>query len=195
MIAAGYEDGNDASSLRSDLMLRWRWTCRHPTASLYRRHLPSGEPADARALLRMGRAMVDLYCEFQAGPKRITLDIETRSMRFMAASSCGCSMRITMNTAFSRSSCSMARVALSPPCFAPPSGRRQGIRAFLRRLLRAIAPTGQTPRSCCAAIAIIAVPKFLTGAGPTASITSWASRDHDIAPAYRGPRGQHQGAL
>jgi hypothetical protein len=32
---------------------------------------------DARALLRMGRAMVDLYCEsFQRVPKRITLDID-----------------------------------------------------------------------------------------------------------------------
>ena len=32
---------------------------------------------DARALLRMGRAMVDLYCEsFQQVPKRITLDID-----------------------------------------------------------------------------------------------------------------------
>ena len=41
--------------------------------------------ADARAVLRMGRAMVDLYC-FPA--KRITLDIvlTTRSTRSMAAS-------------------------------------------------------------------------------------------------------------
>jgi len=28
MIAAGYEDGNDASSLRSDPMSRWRWIYR-----------------------------------------------------------------------------------------------------------------------------------------------------------------------
>ena len=33
MIAAGYEDGNDAGSLRSDPCSRRRWTCRHPTAS------------------------------------------------------------------------------------------------------------------------------------------------------------------
>src|SRR3954453_5623508 len=32
---------------------------------------------DARALLRMGRAMVDLYCaSFAAAPERITLDLD-----------------------------------------------------------------------------------------------------------------------
>jgi hypothetical protein len=32
---------------------------------------------DVRALMRMGRAMVDLYCElFAKVPKRITLDID-----------------------------------------------------------------------------------------------------------------------
>ena len=36
-----------------------------------------GNLPDVRALLRMGRAMVDLYCEFFATvPKRITLDID-----------------------------------------------------------------------------------------------------------------------
>ena len=34
-------------------------------------------PPDVRAVLRMGRAMVDLYCEsFATVPKRITLDID-----------------------------------------------------------------------------------------------------------------------
>jgi hypothetical protein len=65
MIAAGYEDGNDADSLRSDPMFTAldltpsdRELCSQPTISRLE-NLP-----DARALLRMGRAMVDLYCEF-----------------------------------------------------------------------------------------------------------------------------------
>jgi hypothetical protein len=79
MIAAGYEDGNDASSLRRDPMFKMaldlapsdRELCSQSTISRLE-NLP-----DARALLRMGRAMVDLYCEsFRQVPKRITLDID-----------------------------------------------------------------------------------------------------------------------
>ncbi len=79
MIAAGYEDGNDANCLRSDPMFKMaldltpsdRELCSQSTISRLE-NLP-----DVRALLRMGRAMVDLYCEsFPAVPKRITLDID-----------------------------------------------------------------------------------------------------------------------
>lgn len=80
MIAAGYEDGNDASSLRVDPMFKMaldltpsgtRALCSQPTISRLE-NLP-----DTRALLRMGRAMVDLYCEsFPTVPKRIVLDID-----------------------------------------------------------------------------------------------------------------------
>src|SRR6202048_1283623 len=79
MIGAGYEDGNDASSLRSDPMFKMaldlspsdRELCSQSTISRLE-NLP-----DARALLRMGRAMVDLYCEsFHNVPKRIALDID-----------------------------------------------------------------------------------------------------------------------
>jgi len=79
MIAAGYEDGNDASSRRSDPMFKMaldlspsdRELCSQSTISRLE-NLP-----DARTLLRMGRAMVDLYCEsFGQVPKRITLDID-----------------------------------------------------------------------------------------------------------------------
>src|ERR1700680_1022547 len=79
MIAAGYEDGNHASSLRGDPMFKMaldltpsdRELCSQSTISRLE-NLP-----EARALLRMGRAMVDLYCEsFQRVPKRITLDID-----------------------------------------------------------------------------------------------------------------------
>jgi hypothetical protein len=79
MIAAGYEDGNDANSLRSDPMFKMamdlspsdRELCSQSTISRLE-NLP-----DARALLRIGRAMVDLYCDsFRQVPKRITLDID-----------------------------------------------------------------------------------------------------------------------
>ena len=87
----------------------------------------------------MGRAMVDLYCEFfKQVPNGSRSTSTTRSMRFMAASSCGCSMRITMNTAFSRSSVDgegrFITAVLRPA--KRPGGKE--IRAFLRRLLRAI---------------------------------------------------------
>jgi hypothetical protein len=79
MIGAGYEDGNDASSLRSDPMFKMaldlspseRELCSQSTISRVE-NFP-----DTRALLRMGRAMVALYCEsFASVPKRIVLDID-----------------------------------------------------------------------------------------------------------------------
>src|SRR5580692_7775290 len=79
MISAGYEDGIDANSLRSDPIFKMaldltpsdRELCSQSTISRLE-NLP-----DARALLRMGRAMVDLYCEsYSQVPKRIVLDID-----------------------------------------------------------------------------------------------------------------------
>src|SRR5450755_874786 len=79
MIAAGYEDGIDANFLRSDPMFKMaldltpsdRELCSQSTISRLE-NLP-----DVRALLRMGRAMVDLYCNsFACVPNRITLDID-----------------------------------------------------------------------------------------------------------------------
>jgi hypothetical protein len=79
MIAAGYEDGNDASDLRRDPLFKMaldlapsdRELCSQPTISRL-----ENQP-DVRSLLRMGRAMVDLYCaSFRQVPKRIVLDID-----------------------------------------------------------------------------------------------------------------------
>src|SRR2546423_14342727 len=79
MIAAGYEDGNDASELRRDPLFKMaldrapsdRELCSQPTISRLE-NLP-----DVRSLLRMGRAMVDLYCaSFRQVPKRIVLDVD-----------------------------------------------------------------------------------------------------------------------
>ena len=79
MIAAGYEDGNDANLLRSD-----------PVFKMAQDTLPSDRDLASqsticrlenlpgvRQLLAMGRAMVDLYCaSFRQVPKRIVLDID-----------------------------------------------------------------------------------------------------------------------
>src|SRR6195952_4849921 len=79
MIAAGYEDGNDADRLRRDPMFKLAMgrlpddadLCSQPTISRLE-NLP-----DARALLRMGRAMVDHYCQsFRQVPRRIVLDVD-----------------------------------------------------------------------------------------------------------------------
>ena len=79
MIAAGYEDGNDADRLRTDPMFKLAMErledeaalCSQPTISRLE-NLP-----DTRMLLRMGQAMVDLYCaSFRQVPNRIVLDVD-----------------------------------------------------------------------------------------------------------------------
>jgi hypothetical protein len=79
MIAAGYEDGNDAAMLRHDPAFKLALDrlpdaaalCSQPTISRLE-NLP-----DLRALLRMGRAMVALYCaSFRRVPRRIVLDLD-----------------------------------------------------------------------------------------------------------------------
>jgi hypothetical protein len=79
MIAAGYEDGNDADVLRHDPMFK-----------LAMGRLPTSEPLcsqstisrlenlpDKRTLLRMGYDLIDLYCDsFRQVPRRIVLDID-----------------------------------------------------------------------------------------------------------------------
>jgi len=77
MIAAGYEDGNDATSLRTDPMFKMALDrapsgddlCSQSTISRLENLL------DLRALLRTGRMLIDFYCaSFRQVPKRITLD-------------------------------------------------------------------------------------------------------------------------
>jgi Transposase DDE domain group 1 len=79
MIAAGYEDGNDATALRHDPAFKLALDrlpeaaalCSQPTISRLE-NLPG-----VRALLRTGRAMVALYCaSFRQVPKRIVLDVD-----------------------------------------------------------------------------------------------------------------------
>src|SRR6202047_1926090 len=78
MIAAGYEDGNDADTLRCDPMFKVALDrlpsdeelCSQSTISRLE-NLP-----DVRALLRLGRGLIEQYCaSFRQPPKRIRLDI------------------------------------------------------------------------------------------------------------------------
>lgn len=79
MIAAGYEDGNDANGLRADAVFKMalerlpseRDLCSQSTISRLE-NVP-----DTRTLLRVGGAFVDLYCaSFRQVPRRITLDVD-----------------------------------------------------------------------------------------------------------------------
>ena len=79
MIAAGYEDGNDADGLRHDPVFKRALDhlpeeaalCSQPTISRLE-NLPG-----PRALLRMARTMVALYCaSLRQVPRRIVLDVD-----------------------------------------------------------------------------------------------------------------------
>ncbi len=79
MITAGYEDANDVDRLRRDPMFKLAMgrlpeegdLCSQPTISRLE-NLP-----DTRALLRMGRVMVEHYCHsFRQVPRRIVLDVD-----------------------------------------------------------------------------------------------------------------------
>ena len=180
MIAAGYEDSNDASGLRSDPMFKMalhlapsdRELCSQSTISRLE-SLP-----DPRALLRMGRAMVDLYCaSSKQVPKRIVLDIDDtfdavhggQQLRLFNAHHDEYGFQPIV--VFDREGRFVTAV-LRPA--KRPSGRE--IRPLLRRLLRCIRPTGREAKSCCAPTVIIAAPRFSIGAVPMASTTSSGSR-------------------
>ncbi len=142
MIAAGYEDGNDASNLRSD-----------PAFKLAQGALPSGpdlasQPTisrlenlpNPRSLLRMGRALIDLYCaSFRRVPKSIVLDLDDtfdavhggQQLRLFNAHHHEYGFRpIVVFDGDGRFVTALLRPAKRP--------KGTEIRAFLRRLLRAI---------------------------------------------------------
>jgi hypothetical protein len=143
MIAAGYEDGNDATSLRHDPVFKMALdqlpeTGRHPCSQSTISRLEN--LPDLRALLRMGRSMVDLYCtSFRQVPGRITLDIDDT---FDAVHG-GQQLRL-FNAHYDEYGFQPIVVFDGDGRFVAsvlrPAKRPKGveIRAFLRRLLRAI---------------------------------------------------------
>ena len=148
MIAAGYEDGNDADSLRHDPVFKLALDhppdgdalCSQPTISRLE-NLPG-----TRSLLRMARAMVGLYCgSFRQVPRRIVLDVDDtfdavhgeQQLRLFNAHYDEYGFQpIVVFDGEGRPVAAMLRPAKRP------SGREA--RAFLRRLVRAI--RGHWPR-------------------------------------------------
>src|SRR5712672_3548164 len=149
MIAAGYEDGNDADSLRADPMFKLALDrlpsdevlCSQSTISRLE-NLP-----DTRALLRLGRALIEQYCvSFRQVPKRIVLDVDDTFDRVHG------SQQLRLFNAFHDDYGFQPIVVFKPaPAKAGGEGRfvtallRPGkppggheIRAFLRRLVGAL---------------------------------------------------------
>src|SRR5712672_3022952 len=142
MIAAGYEDGNDADSLRADAMFKLALDrlpsdeelCSQSTISRLE-NLP-----DRRALLRLGRALIEQYCtSFRQVPKRIVLDVDDTFDRVHG----GQQLRL-FNAHYDEYGFQPIVVFDGEGRFVTavlrPAKRPGGkeIRAFLRRLLRAI---------------------------------------------------------
>ena len=148
MIAAGYEDGNDADSLRHD-----------PAFKLALDHLPGGDALcsqptisrtenrpGTRSLPRMARAMAELCCDsLRQVPRRIVLDVDDtfdaahgeRQLRLFNAHHDEYGFQpIAVFDGEGRPVTAMLRPAKRP------SGREA--RAFLRRLVRAV--RGRWPR-------------------------------------------------
>ena len=200
MIGAGYEDGNDASSLRSDPMFKMaldlspseRELCSQSTISRLE-NLP-----DARALLRMGRAMVDLYCEsFPTVPKRIVLDVDDtfdavhgdQQLRLFNAHYDEYGFQpIVVFDGEGRFVTAVLRPAKRP-------GGKE-IRAFLRWLLRAIRANWPNTEILLRADSHYCCPEVLDWCRAKSSrLHPGRGADPDLAPPYRRPRVQREGAL
>ena len=178
MIAAGYEDANDATGLRLDPLFKMalerlpseRDLCSQSTISRLE-NLP-----DARTLLRLGRALVDLYCaSFRQVPRRITLDIDDT---FDAVHG-GQQLRL-FNAHYDDYGFQPIVVFDQDGRFVTavlrPAKRPKGveIRAFCGAWSARSAPPGRRWRSCCAPTATTPARKCSTGARRTASTISSA---------------------
>jgi hypothetical protein len=151
---------------------------------------------DVRALLRMGRAMVNLYCaSSREAPKRITLDVDDtfdavhggQQLRLFNAhyDDHGFQPMVVFDGA-GRFVAATLRPAKRP------SGKEA--RAFLRRLLRAI--RANWPRT---EILLRADSQQSRGSrlvsGQRRRLRSGRRPERRLAPPHRNPRGQLQGTL
>ena len=159
---------------------------------------------DVRALLRMGRAMVDLYYRSPFTPRFPNGSRWISTTRFDAAHEV---QRLRLFNAhydeyldFGRSSCSTARAASSPPCFIHakrPSSKK--IKPFPEASVARdpLAEPG-TARSCCGPTAIIAAPgsRLVSRRRPSATSSASAPTD-DVAPPCREEvlESQHDGGI
>jgi hypothetical protein len=200
MIGAGYEDGNDANCLRSDPMFKMaldlspseRQLCSQSTISRLEK-LPN-----VRALLRMGRAMVDLYCEsFGKVRKRITLDIDDtfdavhggQPLRLCNAHYDEYGFQpIVVFDGEGRFITAVLRPAKRP-------GGKE-IKAFLRRLVRAIRANWPNTEILLRADSHYCSPEVLDWCRANGlDYILGVCANRDLAPTHRSPRGQHEGSL
>src|ERR1700728_1587261 len=200
MISAGYEDGNDANALRRDPMFKMaldlspidRELCSQSTISRLE-NLP-----DVRAVLRMGRAMVDLYCEsFATVPKRITLDIDDtfdavhggQQLRLFNAHYDEYGFQpIVVFDGEGRFVTAVLRPAKRP------SGKE--IKPFLRRLLRAIRAHWPNTEVLLRADSHYCGPEVLDWCHANGLVSILGDRaNRDIAPPCRRSRSQHEGEI
>src|ERR1700756_3735934 len=154
MIAAGYEDGNDADALRRDPMFKLALGRLPAGEELCSQsaNSPVGKPPHRRALLRLGRALVAQYCSsFRAAPKRIVLDINDTFDRVHG----GQQLRL-FNAYYDDYGFQPIVVFDAEGRFVTallrPGKRPSGveIRSFVRRLVAAIRAHCPRSRSCCA---------------------------------------------
>src|SRR5208282_4619245 len=123
---------------------------------------------NVRALLRMGRAMVDLYCEsFQKVPRRITLDLDDtfdavhggQQLRLFNAHYDEYGFQpIVVFDGEGRFVAAVLRPARRPA--------EKKFALFCAASCARSAPTGHAPKSSCAATAITVRRRFSTGVGP-----------------------------
>ena len=179
MIAAGYEDGNDADALRDDPMFKLALDrlpsdgelCSQSTISRLE-NLP-----DIRALLRLGRALIEQYCgSFRQVPKRIVLDVDDTFDRVHGEQQLRLFNAYHDDYGFQPIVVFDGEGRFVTALLRPgkrPGGRE--IAAFVRRLVGAIRALWPGSRSCCAPTAIMPPPKSSIGAAPTESIGCSAS--------------------
>ena len=198
MISAGYEDGNDASHLRGDPAFKMamdltpseRELCSQSTISRLE-NLP-----DVRALLRMGRAMVDLYCaSFREVPKRITLDLDDtfdavhggQQLRLFNAhyDEYGFQPIVVFDGAGR-----FVTAVLAPPN--GPAARRSLPAPAAARHPRQLAAHR---KSCCAPTALLQPRGSRLVSRQPHRLHPRRCADLDLAAARRNPRGRREGAL
>src|SRR5437016_1971268 len=177
MIAAGYEDGNDADSLRADPMFKLALDrspsdaelCSQSTISRLE-NLP-----DMRALLRLGRALIEQYCaSFRQVPKRIVLDVDDTFDRVHGGQQLRLFNAFHDDYGFQPIVVFDGRGVSSPRCCARASGQAATRSAPSCAASSApSAPSGRGSRSCCAPILTTPARRSSTGAERTGSIGCW----------------------
>jgi hypothetical protein len=198
MIAAGYEDGNDAGTLRTDPLFKIalerlpseRDLCSQSTISRLE-NLP-----EKRTLIRLGRSLVDLYCaSFRQVPRRITLDIDDT---FDAVHG-GQQLRL-FNAYYDEYGFQPIVVFDGDGRFVTallrPAKRPKGIeiRAFLRRLIRAIRANWPKTEILGPRRQPLRLPggaRLVRGERPR--LRPRPRPNPHAPPAYRRPGGQHLG--